>query len=98
MEYADDIALLANTTAEDKSLLHDLEGTAGDMGFHVNEDKRKYITFNQRGDIFTLRGGPLKLVERFIYLGSSVSSTETDINMQLAKAQTANDRLSVIWK
>ena len=37
-------------------------------------------------------------IDRFTYLGSSVSSTETDINMQLAKAWTAIDRLSVIWK
>ena len=34
----------------------------------------------------------------FPYLGSSVSSTETDINKRLAKAWTAIDRLLVIWK
>ena len=33
-----------------------------------------------------------------MYLGSSVSSTERDINMRLAKAWTATDRLSIIWK
>ena len=34
-----------------------------------------------------------------IYIGSSVvSSTETDINTRQAKAWTATDRLSVIWK
>ena len=32
------------------------------------------------------------------YLGSSISSTETDIDMRLAKAWTAIDRLLVIWK
>ena len=32
------------------------------------------------------------------YLGSSVSSTEKDINTRLAKAWTAIDRLSVMWK
>ena len=40
----------------------------------------------------------LKLVDKFTYLGSSVSSTETDINTLLAKAWTAIDRLLVIWK
>ena len=40
----------------------------------------------------------VKLVDNFTNLGSSVSSTEKDINMRLAKAWTANDRLSVIWK
>ena len=37
-------------------------------------------------------------IEKFTYLGSSVSSTETDINTWLAKAWTAIIRLSVIWK
>ena len=56
------------------------------------------MCFNQRGDISTLKGGPLKLVDKFTNLGSSVSSTENDINMWLAKAWTAIDRLLVIWK
>ena len=34
----------------------------------------------------------------FTYLGSSVSSTEKDINTRLTKAWTAISRLSVIWK
>ena len=39
------------------------------------------MCFNQKGDIFILKGGSLKLVDKFIYFGSSVSSTENDINM-----------------
>ena len=57
-----------------------------------------YICFNQRGDIFTLNSSSLKLVDKFTYLGSNVSSTESDINTQLAKAWTTIDRLLVIWK
>ena len=40
----------------------------------------------------------LKLVEKFTYLGSSVSSTKNDINMRLAKAWIAIYILSIIWK
>ena len=40
----------------------------------------------------------LKLVNKFTYLGSSVSSTETNIDTRLAKAWTTINRLSVIWK
>ena len=58
----------------------------------------EYMCFNQRGDISTLKVDPLKLVDKFIYLGSSVSSTENDINTWLAKAWTATDGLSVRWK
>ena len=39
-----------------------------------------------------------KLVDKFTYLGSSVSSTEKDIDTRLTKAWTAIDRLSIIWK
>ena len=56
------------------------------------------MCFNQRGDISTLNGRSLKLVEKFTYLGSSVASSENDINTWRAKAWTAIDRLSVIRK
>ena len=56
------------------------------------------MCFNQTGDISTQNGSSLKLVDKFTYLGSSVSSTETDIDTWLAKAWTAINRLSVIWK
>ena len=54
--------------------------------------------FNQTGDVSTINGSSLKLVDKFTYLGSSVSSTETNINTRVAKAWTAINRLSVIWK
>ena len=56
------------------------------------------MCFNETGDMSTLNGTYLKLVDKFTYLGSSVSLTETDINMRLAKTWTAIDSLSVIWK
>ena len=71
---------------------------AADICLHVNADKTEYMYFNQRGDIPTLNGSSLKLVNKFTYLGSSVSSTEANINTKLAKAWAAIDMLSVIWK
>ena len=56
------------------------------------------MCFNQTGNISTLGSSSLKLVDKFTYIGSSVSSPEKDIDMQLAKAWTTIDRLSVIWK
>ena len=58
----------------------------------------EYMCYNQTGNITTLDGTPLKLVDKFIYLGSSVSSTEKDIDTRLTKAWTAIDRLSIMWK
>ena len=53
---------------------------------------------NNTSDISTQDGTTLKLVDKFTYLGSSVSSTEKDIDTRLTKAWTAIDRLSIIWK
>ena len=90
--------LLANTPAQAETLLPSLEQADGGKGLHVNADKTEYMCFNHRGDISTLKGSSLKLVYKFTYQGSSVSSTETGINTQLAKAWTAYNRLSVIRK
>ena len=60
--------------------------------------RTEYMCYNQTGDISILDGTSLKLVDKFTYLGSSVSSTEKDIDTRLTKAWTAIDRLSIIWK
>ena len=96
--YADDIAILANTPVQGETLLHSLEQAAAGIGFHANAHKTEYICFNQTGDISTLDGTSLKLVDKFTYLGSSVSSIEKDIDPRLTKTWTATDKLSIIWK
>ena len=56
------------------------------------------MCFNQAGDISTSDGTSLKVVDKFTYLGSSVSSTEKDTDTWLTKVWTAIDKLSIIWK
>ena len=96
--YADDIALLPNAPTQAKILRCCLEWAAAGIGLHVYAHKTEYMYFNQKGDISTLNGSSLKLVAKFTYQESSVLSTKTNINTQLAKAWTAIDRQSVIWK
>ena len=48
--------------------------------------------------ISTLKSGHRKVVDKFTYVGSSVSSTESDFNRRLAKAWTDINRLLIIWK
>ena len=64
VEYADDVALLANTPAQVETLLHCLERTAAGISLHVNADKMEYLCFDQKVDIFTLNGSSLKLVDK----------------------------------
>ena len=68
------------------------------IGLHINGHKTEYMCYNQTGDISTLDGTSLKLVDKFTFIGSSVSSTEKDIDTRLTKARTSIDRLSIIWK
>ena len=68
-DYADDIALLANKSVQAKTLLHSLEWAAASIGLHVNGHKMEYMCLNQSGDISTLNGSTLKLVDKFNYLG-----------------------------
>ena len=97
-DFVDDITILANAPPQAKTLLHSLERAATSIGLHVNAYKTEYMCFNQTGDISTLGGSSQKLIYKFTYLGSSVSSTEKHIDTRLIKAWTAIDRLSVIWK
>ena len=63
-DYADGIAILANAPNQAETLLHSLEQAAAGIGLHVNAHKTEYMCFNQTGDISTLDGSSLKLVER----------------------------------
>ena len=85
-------------SCQSRNPAHSLERVAASIGLHFNADKTEYMCFNQRGDISTLNGSSLKLVDKLSYLGSSVSSTEKSINTWPAKAWTAIDSLLVIWK
>ena len=76
-DYADDIAIQANTPNQAETLLHSLERAAAGIGLHVNAHKMEYMCYNQTGDISTLDGTPLKLVDKFTYLGSSRKGHQT---------------------
>ena len=53
-DYADDIAILANTPNQAETLLHSLERAATGIGLYVNAHKTKYMYYKQTGDISLL--------------------------------------------
>ena len=92
---ADDIALLANTPNQAETLLHSLKRATTGIGLHVNSHKTEYMCYNQTGNIFTLDGTSLKLVDRFTYLGSSIpswklSKLEPDMQDTAGDARTSS--------
>ena len=90
-DYADEMAILANTPNQAETLPHSLERAAAGIGLHVNAHKTEYMCYNHTGDISTLDGTFLKLVDKFTYQGISDSSTKKDIDTQLTKELTAID-------
>ena len=82
LDYAD-VALLANTPAQVESLLQ----RRSRQPWSLREHQQNEYAFFREGFISTLKGGSLKLVDNFTYLGSSASSTESD----------ANIRLTMVW-
>ena len=54
-DYADDIAILANTPNQAETLLHSLERAAAGIGLHVNAHKTEYMCYNQTGGHFHAR-------------------------------------------
>ena len=51
-----------------------------------------------RGSIYNNNSKLLKSVEHFVYLGSNISSLESDVNIRRDKVRTAMDRLTTLWK
>ena len=91
--YSDDIALLANTPAEDEFRRHSTEQTEGGICLDVNTNKIEYNNLKWEGDISTLNGRPLKLVDKFTYLGSNISFTKIDVNINQVKTWTTIFRI-----
>ena len=67
-DYAVEIAILTNTPNQAETLLHSLERAATGIGLHINAHKTEYMCYNHTGDISTLDGTSLKLVNKFTYL------------------------------
>ena len=96
-DNTDFLALLVNIPAQAQSLFYSLELAARGIDFLGNANKTEFVSFKQ-GIISTLNAKPLKLVDKFTYLGNNISSTESDINIYLLKVWTAIYRLSITWK
>ena len=56
-DYADDIAILANTPNQAEILLHSLERAAAGIGLYVNAHKTEYMCYNQTGESWTSPDG-----------------------------------------
>ena len=86
----------SNVSPPTECWLHNLEQAARITGVYAKSDKIDFKCFNQDGIISSLTGKPLKFVNQFIYLGSHISSTESDVNIRVGKTWSAIDWLTTI--
>ena len=52
-DFADDLALLANTPPQAENLLHSLEHAARDIGLYMIANRMDFMCFEQEGPINT---------------------------------------------
>ena len=99
LDFADDIALLANKLKDAEKLLHLVEASARKVGLGMNASKTKAVLYNEPpSDIQTLDGNRLEIVDDFKYLGAWIASSEKDFNIRKAQAWKACNSMSKIWK
>ena len=85
-DYADDLALFADSIGDASALLHSLEKAAQNIGLYVNATKTEFMSLNTTCTISTIKGDTVKQVDSFIYLGSNIASTKTDVDSRIGKA------------
>ncbi|CAM1311015.1 Uncharacterised protein r2_g2141 [Pycnogonum litorale] len=100
VDYADDLAVLADVLKYATFLLHSIERTSKEIGLYLNADKTEFICLNQDASegMKSLNGDKIKQVEDFRYLGSYIATTAQDVNIRLGKAWGALNQLDKIWK
>ena len=99
MDFADDIALLANCLKDAEELLQLVESNALKVGLGMNAKKTKAMIYNEPPSIIkTLDGSDLEIVTDFKYLGAWIASSESDLNIRKAQAWKACNSMDNIWK
>ena len=56
------------------------------------------MCFNEDRAISTVNSKTPKLQDQFIYIGSNITSNESECSKLIGKAWSDNDRSSTIWK
>ena len=74
LDFADDIALLSSTRQHIQTKTDKLVQEAGRVGLKVNVDKCRLLRINSRNnDVVEVNGRRIEDVDRFVYLGATVS-------------------------
>ena len=93
LDFADDIALLAQSHKQMQEKTAILDSWAQQLGLKINDRKSKIMRINSKStDAVEVRGRVLEEVDNFTYLGSIVDKeggSGTDIKVKIQKARGA---------
>ncbi|XP_078682384.1 uncharacterized protein LOC144916861 [Branchiostoma floridae x Branchiostoma belcheri] len=102
LDFADDIALTAESQLTLQDMTTSAETEAGKVGLRISCQKTKVM---QVGDQQTntnlhISGEPVENVRQFTYLGSTMTAegdTDTDISARIGKAASVFRRMNPVW-
>ena len=99
LDFADDIALLADNRKDAEELLHLVEASAMRVGLGMNAKKTKAMVYNEPPyEVKTLDGSELEIVHDLKYLEAWIASSEKDFDTRKAQAWKACNSMMKIWK
>jgi len=87
LDYADDIALLADTVEAGQTFLDSVASVAAKLGLRISGPKTKVVSFRYDAPVITVDGTALAAVPAFVYLDSSISATSDDVEYRLGNSQ-----------
>ena len=100
LDFADDIALVAEELEQAQDFLHCVQENAAKIGLHLNSDKTEFMTFNEVQDTIlkTVNNENIKKIDSFKYLGAWIDDTANDVKVRKALTWNSCNKLNEIWK
>jgi hypothetical protein len=104
LDFADDIAMLAETDQECQEMTNSLNEHSTAVGLRISHEKTKVLRVNGSNaqiQPINIDGKTLENVEKFMYLGSELEEkgdVEIEVNSRLGKAAGVFRRLNNIWR
>ena len=98
LDFADDIALVAEELEQAQDFLHCVQENAAKIGLHLNSDKTEFMSFNQVQDtvLKTVNNENIKKVDNFKYLGAWIDDTANDVKVRKALTWNSCNKLNEI--
>jgi len=103
LDFADDIAALAETTQELQPLVSDIGSSAASIGLKISTKKTKNMLSGPHppATAVFIDQDEVEVVENFTYLGSSINNNgeiDKELDCRIGKASAAFNQLGKIWR